>query len=156
MILTAATSARLTEELGNKRLVFTDGVFDLLHPGHLAFLESISHEGEALLVCVLSDEWVRARKGVDRPILSGPERLEMVNALKCVDYVILASNTETNEPMPVSHLLKQIKPDLFITTDNSWEGRNREFNEWGIQLKIVPRVDKSGISTTNLIRRIRG
>ena len=72
-----------------KRVVFTNGCFDLLHPGHTRYLEEARKLGDALLVAVNSDRSVRALKGPGRPILPENERAEILAALECVDYVTI-------------------------------------------------------------------
>jgi rfaE bifunctional protein nucleotidyltransferase chain/domain len=72
-----------------KRVVFTNGCFDLLHPGHTRYLSEARQLGDSLLVAVNSDRSVRALKGPDRPVIPEAERAEVLAALKCVDYVTI-------------------------------------------------------------------
>ena len=89
-----------------KRVVFTNGCFDLLHPGHVAFLEDASALGDVLVVAINSDISVRAVKGEGRPIIPEADRARMLAALACVDYV-----TIFDEPTP-HQLLKRLRPDV--------------------------------------------
>jgi rfaE bifunctional protein nucleotidyltransferase chain/domain len=85
------SAAALKRELagrGGKRIVFTNGVFDLLHPGHVELLEFARSQGDLLVVGVNDDASVRRLKGEKRPIFPLAERLEVLAALQCVDYVI--------------------------------------------------------------------
>src|ERR671938_1304026 len=77
--------ARLRDE--GRRLVFTNGCFDILHVGHVRYLEAARRLGDALLVAVNSDRSVRALKGAGRPVVGERERAEVLAALACVDFV---------------------------------------------------------------------
>src|SRR5262249_15864688 len=72
-----------------KQIVFTNGVFDLLHPGHVRYLQRARGLGDALIIGVNSDRSVRANKGPDRPITPEAERVEILEALACVDGVVI-------------------------------------------------------------------
>lgn len=89
-------------------VVLTNGCFDLLHPGHVAFLEEASRLGDVLVVAINSDASVRAVKGEGRPIIPEADRARMLAALACVDYV-----TIFDEPTPHG-LLKQLRPDVLV------------------------------------------
>jgi len=90
-ILSLEQAYEVVEELKRqgKRVVFTNGCFDLLHPGHVRYLAQARELGDALLVAVNSDSGVRAIKGPGRPILPEGERAEILAALECVDYVTI-------------------------------------------------------------------
>jgi D-beta-D-heptose 7-phosphate kinase/D-beta-D-heptose 1-phosphate adenosyltransferase len=93
-ILSLEQAYEVVEELKRqgKRVVFTNGCFDLLHPGHVRYLAQARKLGDALLVAVNSDSGVRAIKGLGRPILPEGERAEILAALECVDYVTIFSD----------------------------------------------------------------
>ena len=93
-ILSLEQAYEVVEELKRqgKRVVFTNGCFDLLHPGHVRYLAQARELGDALLVAVNSDSGVRAIKGHGRPILPEGERAEILAALECVDYVTIFSD----------------------------------------------------------------
>src|SRR5215475_15332443 len=74
------------------KLVFTNGVFDLLHVGHVRYLEQARSLGDALVVAINSDRTVRELKGPDRPVFGEAERAEILAALRCVDYVTVFDN----------------------------------------------------------------
>jgi len=90
------------------QVVFTNGCFDLLHVGHVRYLESARDEGDMLVVGVNSDASVRRIKGPLRPITSEEERSELVAALHCVDYAVLF---DTPDPLPLIELLQ---PDVLV------------------------------------------
>jgi D-beta-D-heptose 7-phosphate kinase/D-beta-D-heptose 1-phosphate adenosyltransferase len=102
-----ARLVRARQERG-ERVVFTNGVFDILHVGHLRYLAEARARGDALLVAVNADESVRAIKGDLRPIVPQDERAEMIDALRCVDYVTLFG---TRTPVP---LIEAVRPALYV------------------------------------------
>ncbi len=89
-----------------RTVAFANGCFDLLHVGHIRYLESAAAEADVLVVAINDDDSVRALKGEGRPILSAGDRAELVAALRCVDYVIIF-------PEPnVGPLLTALRPDV--------------------------------------------
>jgi rfaE bifunctional protein nucleotidyltransferase chain/domain len=89
-----------------KTVVFANGCFDLLHVGHIRYLQGARQLGDALVVGLNSDESVRRLKGPQRPLMPQDERAEILAALACVDYVVLFEETT------VENLLKILKPDI--------------------------------------------
>ena len=89
-----------------RTVAFANGCFDLLHVGHVRYLESSSREADILVVAINDDEMVRTLKGENRPILPAPDRAELVAALRCVDYVVIFP-----EPT-VGPLLTTLRPDV--------------------------------------------
>lgn len=90
----------------NKTIVFTNGCFDLLHYGHVQYLQEAKAKGDILIVAINSDSSVRKIKGADRPIVKEKDRLSLAAALESVDYVLLF-----NEKTPL-RLIKELKPDI--------------------------------------------
>lgn len=132
-----------------KRIVFTNGCFDLLHIGHLRYLEEAKALGDILVVGVNSDRSVRDLKGPKRPILPEGERAEILSGLECVDYV-----TIFDEPTPFE-IISLFQPHTLVK-GGDW-GREdvvgREVVEGsGGKVVIIPFV--KGSSTTNLIETI--
>lgn len=133
-----------------KSVAFTNGCFDLLHAGHLDYLERIRSKADCLIVAVNSDSSVKKIKGPGRPILPARERAALVAALKPVDYVTIFSETT---PLQVIRLLK---PDL-LAKGGDWKpdrivGRE-EVESRGGRVLVVPYL--KGHSSSRLIRRIR-
>src|SRR3989440_6281898 len=93
---------------GGKMLVFTNGVFDILHVGHVRYLEQARALGDALVVAINSDRSVRELKGTDRPLMKEDERAEILAALRAVDYV-----TAYDDISPRS-LIAQLLPDVLV------------------------------------------
>jgi D-beta-D-heptose 7-phosphate kinase/D-beta-D-heptose 1-phosphate adenosyltransferase len=91
-----------------RRVVFTNGVYDLLHPGHVRYLQAARAEGDVLVVAVNSDRSVRSNKGPTRPITPAPERAEILAALACVDAAVIF-----NEDTP-AEIIRRIQPDVLV------------------------------------------
>lgn len=134
-----------------KRVVFTNGCFDLMHVGHTRYLQAAKDLGDLLVVAVNSDTSVRSlNKAPDRPIVPEAQRAEVVAALGCVDYVTLF-----NEPDPQS-LIAALQPDVLVK-GGDWAVERivgREIVEaHGGVVRTIPLIP--GVSTTSLIQRIR-
>ncbi len=146
--LTADEAEQLAERLRRegKRIVFTNGCFDLLHRGHVEYLAASRRLGDVLMVGVNSDESVRRLKGPGRPVVSQANRLHILSTLRSVDYVILFE-----EDTPVE-LIRRIRPDI-LTKGGDYLGQQVPGAEYAGQLHLVPFID--GCSTTLAIDRIR-
>ena len=133
------------------RVVFTNGVFDLLHPGHVDVLLGARQQGDALVVGVNSDDSVRRLKGPTRPVRSAPERCYVLAALGMVDAVV---TFEQDTPL---ELITKLRPDVLVKggdyTEESIVGA-REVREWGGEVVVIPLTP--GHSTTSTIERLRG
>ena len=133
-----------------KRLVFTNGVFDLLHVGHVRYLAQARALGDALLVAINSDRRVRELKGPDRPIFTEAERAEILAALRSVDYV-----TVFDDVSPRS-LITQLLPDVLVKGGDyqldQIHGRE-EVEAAGGSVISLPFVE--GASTTQIIERMK-
>lgn len=136
---------------GSGPVVFTNGVFDLLHVGHVALLEAARSEGAALAVGVNSDASVRRlAKGGDRPVVPDVERARLVAALAAVDCVVLF-----DEDTPLA-LIERLRPDVLVKgADYPREAivGADQVEGWGGRVVRVPLV--RGISTTELLTRLR-
>jgi rfaE bifunctional protein nucleotidyltransferase chain/domain len=132
-----------------RSLVFTNGCFDLLHPGHVRYLAEARALGDALVVALNSDRSVRALKGEGRPILSQQERAELVAALEAVDYV-----TIFDEETPLE-LIAELLPDVLVK-GGDWpldQIVGREVVE-GAGGRVVSLPYLEGSSTSDIIERI--
>lgn len=144
----ARATAWRSEQRG--RLVFTNGVFDLLHPGHVDVLLAARRQGEALVVGVNSDASVRRLKGPTRPIRTLAERSYVLAALAMVDAVV---SFEQDTPL---ELILHLHPNVVVKGgDYSVETvvGAREVRAWGGEVIIVPLT--AGQSTTSIIERLR-
>lgn len=132
------------------RVVFTNGVFDLIHPGHVDVLNAARAEGDALIVGVNSDASVRRLKGDERPIRRESDRAYVVAALEAVDAVVLFGDDTPLE------LIRALRPDVLVKggdyTPDTVVGRS-EVEGWGGRVVIVPLT--RGHSTTSIIERLR-
>ena len=129
-----------------KRIVFTNGCFDILHVGHVRYLEQAKSLGDVLVVGINSDRSVRGLKGPRRPILPVEERGEILSGLGCTDYI-----TVFEEPTPFE-LISLLQPDVLVK-GGDWTPEQvvgREVVEGsGGRVVILPFVE--GSSTTNII-----
>lgn len=133
-------------------LVVVTGVFDLLHIGHLRFLEAARHLGDALIVGVEDDVRVRRWKGPDRPIMTQDDRCELLAALRVVDRVFLITG-ERIDPDYYVELLQPLAPRyLAVTADDPFLAEKQTAMEHiGVEVRVVtPRIEN--YSTTRLIR----
>jgi D-beta-D-heptose 7-phosphate kinase/D-beta-D-heptose 1-phosphate adenosyltransferase len=133
-----------------RRLVFTNGCFDILHVGHVRYLQSARSLGDALVVAINSDRSVRELKGASRPIMNEHERAEMLAALAAVDYV-----TVFDDISPRS-LIAEVLPDILVKGGDykldEIHGR-REVEAAGGRVVSLPFVE--GASTSSIIERIK-
>jgi rfaE bifunctional protein nucleotidyltransferase chain/domain len=149
----ASELARIRDELEaqGRRLVFTNGCFDILHAGHVRYLQQARQLGDALLVALNGDESVRALKGPTRPLNSQDDRAEVLCALGCVDYVTIFPEVR------VTHILRAVKPQIYAKggdyTPESLNPEERDaLREINAEIKILPLVP--GRSTTGLITKM--
>ena len=143
----AAEFARHVQRRGGV-VVFTNGVFDLLHPGHVRYLTEARRLGDVLIVGINSDRSVRANKGPERPINRAEERAEILLGLACVDAAAVF-----DEDTPLS-IITQIQPDILVKGAD-W-GPNNIVGREVVEARggRVVRVDLAeGFSTTNLIKK---
>ena len=140
---------RVAEMKGaGKRVVFTNGCFDLLHPGHIRYLAEARRLGDALVVAINSDRSVRALKGPSRPILPESERAEVMAALRCVDLVTIFDDLTPRD------LLARMLPQVLVKGAD-WGptnivGREEVEAAGGV---VVPIPVVPGFSTSEIIRR---
>jgi len=146
-IITRPEAEKIIRSLNaeNKRIVFTNGCFDILHIGHLELLEKAKSYGDVLIVGMNSDSSVKQIKGPDRPILTEQDRARLLAAIEMVDYVVLF-----DEETPFE-LLRQIKPNVLVKGEDYKPDEivGRDIVD---EVKIIPFV--RGKSTTNIIDTI--
>ena len=144
----AALLARLKRR--GRRVVFTNGCFDLLHAGHVDLLERAAALGDVLVVGVNSDASVRRLKGAGRPIVPLPERLEILAGLRVVDYVV-----PFRDATP-ARLIRRLRPDVLVKGGDYRPSQivgRRTVEAGGGRVVVVPL--RRGRSTSALIRRAR-
>lgn len=152
MILTPDHAEALvaTARRAGQVVVFTNGVFDLLHPGHVRYLQAARREGDLLFVGVNSDRSVRANKGPGRPLVPEAERAELVAALACVDAAVIFDEDTPDE------IVRRLQPDVLVKgadwAADAIVGRETVEARGG---RVVRVPVEPGYSTSALIERIR-
>ncbi len=138
----------ISEELKSKgkRIVFTNGCFDLLHAGHISFLETAKSFGDVLILGLNSDRSVTALKGEERPINIQADRAYILAALEAVDYVVIFDEDTPYE------LIKAIKPHTLVK-GGDYKGKKVIGQDIAVELKLVEFVD--GKSSTQTIKKIK-
>lgn len=136
-----------------RRLVFTNGCFDLLHAGHVRYLQQARELGDALAVGLNSDRSVRELKGEGRPINPQDDRAEVLAALGCVDYVVVFDGKRATD------VLRTVRPHLYAkggdyTPDSLDREERGALSAAGAEIKILPLVP--GRSTSTVLERLRG
>ncbi len=150
---TRSEAAQLAGELQaqGKSVVFTNGVFDILHPGHLRYLQQARALGDALIIGLNADASVRRNKGPERPINPEAERAELLEALECVDAVVVF-----DEDTP-AEIIAAVQPDILVKgadwAADAIVGRDTVEARGGHVVRIPV---EQGYSTTAIIERIRG
>jgi rfaE bifunctional protein nucleotidyltransferase chain/domain len=151
--LTLDKAVALAEHLRHegRTVVFTNGVFDILHPGHVRYLQDARREGDALIVGVNSDRSVKAIKGPSRPITPEHERAEVLAALECVDAVVLFDEDDPGR------IIDRLRPDVLVKGAD-WAadrivGRQTVEGRGGRVIRIPL---TKGYSTSDIIKKIQG
>ena len=133
-----------------QRVVFTNGVFDLLHPGHIRYLQAARAEGDALIVAINSDRSVSVIKGPTRPLTPEAERAEILGALACVDAVVVF-----DEETP-AEIIRAVQPDVLVKgadwAPDKIVGRDTVEAHGG---KVVLMPVEQGWSTTSIVEKVR-
>ena len=149
--MTIADAVRVVERLRSQgaKIVFTNGVFDLLHPGHVRYLRHARSLGDALIVGVNSDRSVRGNRGPGRPVTPEAERAEILAALDCVDAVVIF-----DEATPLS-LIGALQPDVLVKgadwAEDAIVGRDVVEARGGTVVRVPV---EPGYSTTAIIEKI--
>ncbi|MGI5860454.1 MAG: adenylyltransferase/cytidyltransferase family protein [Myxococcales bacterium] len=134
-----------------RTVALANGVFDLLHVGHVRYLQAAKELADVLVVAVNSDASTRAYKGPGRPVIPEAERVEMVAALACTDYVVLFDDTD------VRAVLRALKPDVHVKGTDYTEASVPERDEvlaYGGRVAVAG--DPKDHSSTDIIRRLHG
>ena len=130
-------------------MAFTNGVFDLLHPGHIDILTAARNSADALVVGINSDDSVRRLKGPTRPVRTDAERAYILGALECVDLVVIFPD---DTPL---NLVRHLRPDVIVKGGDYSEDTivgAAEVKSWGGRVLVVPLTP--GHSTTAIIRKL--
>jgi D-glycero-beta-D-manno-heptose 1-phosphate adenylyltransferase len=135
------------------KLVLTNGCFDLLHAGHVRYLQAARALGDALAVAINGDESVRALKDEGRPLNGESERAEVVAALECVDHVVIFPEVRA------TNLIEKVRPAIYVkggdyTPETLHAEERAALEKAGAEIRILPFA--KGYSTSALIEKIRG
>jgi D-beta-D-heptose 7-phosphate kinase/D-beta-D-heptose 1-phosphate adenosyltransferase len=146
----AAIADSLREQ--DRKLVLTNGCFDLLHVGHVRSLQAARALGDALAVAINGDDSVRALKGEGRPLNSESERAEIVAALECVDYTVIFPE------MRVTRLIEKVRPSIYVkggdyTPATLHPEEHAALKKIGAEIRILP--FEPGYSTSGVIERMK-
>lgn len=151
-ILTVNQVSDLIESIRqeDKKIVVAGGCFDILHIGHITLLENAKKEGDVLIVMLESDEAIKVKKGMNRPIHTQEQRAHMVSSLRSVDFVILLPSSMKNTDY--DDVLKQVKPAIIATTlgDPYAFHKERQAKETGAALVYVNQPI-ANISTSSIL-----
>ena len=151
LTLAQAVDWRQAHARAGRRVVFTNGVFDILHPGHVRYLAAARREGDTLIVAINSDRSVRAIKGPDRPVHPEAERAEVITALASVDAAVVF---DEETPWTIIHA---IQPDVLVKvadwTADQIVGRDIVEARGGVVVRV--KVEE-GHSTTGIIGKAKG
>jgi rfaE bifunctional protein nucleotidyltransferase chain/domain len=153
-ILTAGEARAVGKEMreSRRKLVFTNGCFDVLHVGHVRYLQAARALGDALLVAINGDESVRALKGVGRPLNRAEDRAEVIAALHCVEYAVIFPEVRATQ------LLEAVAPAIYVkggdyTAETLHAEERSALERIGTEIRIVP--FEAGHSTSGLLDRIK-
>jgi cytidyltransferase-like protein len=157
MIVTIADLPKLRQKHPGQKLVAASGVFDLLHVGHVQYLQVLKDYGDITVVMVKPNARIRQLKHANRPIINETERARMVDAIKGVDYVVIGSNIP-NKPGQVDAMyeefLEALQPDVYVATNDAW-GKLAEVTKADVH--ILPRTTAGELdSTTSILEKIQG
>ncbi|HRR96110.1 MAG TPA: D-glycero-beta-D-manno-heptose 1-phosphate adenylyltransferase [Candidatus Ratteibacteria bacterium] len=134
----------------NKKIVFTNGCFDIIHSGHIKLLKKAKQLGDVVIVGINKDSSIKKIKGKNRPILNENQRIEIISAIEFVDYVVPFGQTTPEK------LIKIIKPDILIKGGDYKKedvvGKDI-VEKYGGKVYIFPLI--GNISTTNIIKKIK-
>jgi D-glycero-beta-D-manno-heptose 1-phosphate adenylyltransferase len=152
-VVSADELARISATLraSGKKLVVTNGCFDLIHVGHVRYLQAARELGDALAVAVNGDDSVRSLKGEGRPLNSETDRAEVLAGLACVDYVSVFQEVRA------THFLDQVKPSIYVKGGDyrpeTLDAEERSALEAiGAEIRIIP--FEAGYSTSGIIERM--
>jgi rfaE bifunctional protein nucleotidyltransferase chain/domain len=153
-IIAAEQARALGKEMSEngRKLVFTNGCFDLLHVGHVRYLQAARALGDALLVAINGDESVRALKGEGRPLNRAEDRAEVIAALECVDHVVIFPDVRATQ------LLEIVRPAIYVkggdyTEDTLHADERAALERIGTDIRILP--FEAGHSTSGLLEKIK-
>jgi len=138
-------------KINGKKVVWTNGCYDILHAGHVIYLEKAKSLGDVLIVGLNSDASVQKNKGPLRPVVEENQRAKMISALSCVDYVVIFDD---ESPLKI---IEELRPDIYVkggdyTINTINQGERCLVESYGGEIALLPGIE--GMSTTEMINRI--
>lgn len=153
-IITIKEAQKISQKLKkhNKIIVVTGGCFDILHIGHIKFLEEAKKQGDFLFILLENDKNVKKLKGNNRPINNQKERAQVLAAMSCINYVVLLNEMKTNNDY--DNLILKINPDIITTTKNDPQGIHNERQARKINAKVSYIIDRIENKSTSKLAKI--
>jgi len=140
---------KLRQKFPKKKIILISGCFDILHIGHIGFIEAAKKQADILVIGILSDKFVKKRKGQSRPIFTEMERLKLIVSLEIVDYAFIM---DTND---VDTVLQELSPNFYGIggdRDKNNFAEKRWLNKYNVKVKFLPRFGEE--STTTILKRV--
>src|SRR3989338_6197794 len=154
MIIKLADLPAIREKYKGKKIVLAGGAYDILHQGHIDYLRDVKALGDILVVALKSDSEIRSYKEEGRPIQNEDVRAAILDAIRYVDYVVIAPEGKEGDAEPARmQVARALKPDVIVSVNPKWNAYRDELKGLGVELKIIP-IEKVN-STTSIIERIR-
>ena len=141
----------IREKHKNQKIILGGGAFDILHQGHIDYLRDVKALGDILVIAVKSDAEIKSYKESGRPIQNEDVRATIMDAIRYVDYVLVAPDPSEGD-MPRLAVARKLKPDVVVTVSDKWKAYKSELKALGVELNIIP-IEKVN-STTSIIERI--
>lgn len=156
MIITYNDLRDIRQKHKDSTIAYGGGTFDLFHVGHLDLFKKLKSWGDIVVVGITSDDRARARKGPYRPIIPEDQRLEIIDAVRYIDYTFLLPAHTPNIAIRGHKILKDLCPDIFAFSDehSAWFKDEKWLNEQGTTLRMFPRFNEN-VSTTKIIEHIK-
>jgi cytidyltransferase-like protein len=157
MVVTFDELADIRARHAGQTIVLASGVFDLLHVGHVAYLQSMKQHGDVAVAMVKSDQRIRTHKHPDRPIIPEADRVRMVDAVKGVDYAFIGPYDHIGAGVEdtdgtYEQVFAALQPDVFYSTNEDW----KKLEALGVKLVLAPRLAVGSLnSTTDIIHRVK-
>lgn len=152
MILSYKEINQLKKRLKGKKFSFTSGCFDLLHKGHIQMIQHSKKPDMPLVVGIFPDEYVKERKGKDRPVHTQKDRAALIDALKSVDYVLLLTSEVVEGKLPVG-AVRDLQPTVYVTRSMQWKKYLSEMQDIGVRVEMLKTKQIS--STTQILDKIK-
>lgn len=148
-VVTVDSLNQIRKKYPNRKIILISGCFDILHKGHIEVMESAKKTADILIIGVLSDKFVKKRKGDNRPIFNEKERINIIASLQIVNYAFIMDISDTDT------VLQKLSPDFYgVGGDRKIDElpEKRWLNKYKIKIKYLPRFGQE--STTMILKRI--